>query len=93
MTPEETDQTKIALINNNIQFIQRDLADIKTSVKELAGVYITKLQFDDLQKSMDTRLLSVEKSRRFFAWLIPVVSSILTAVGTFLVLFYLQNAK
>lgn len=50
MTKGETDETKIALINNNIQYIQRDIATINLNLKELAGQYVTKQEFNDFVK-------------------------------------------
>lgn len=41
------DNTKIALINNNIGYIQRDITEIKTDIKGLAGNYLTKKEFED----------------------------------------------
>lgn len=49
-TKTETDETKIALINNNIQYIQRDISTINTSIKELTGVYVTRQEFSDFTK-------------------------------------------
>ena len=36
MTKEAADETKIALINNNISYIQKDQAEIKTKVTDMA---------------------------------------------------------
>lgn len=44
---KQSDATSIALINNNIQYIQRDVADIKTTMKELSGTYVTTKTFND----------------------------------------------
>jgi len=90
---QQTDQTKIELIGKDIAYIQKDIASINASIKELSGVYITKLQFDDLQKSLETRLVSVENNRNMWKYLTPVLTSVFTAVATYLVVFYIQNFK
>ena len=46
----EADSTKIAVINANIQFMQRDLATINLSIKELASVYVTRENLADVAK-------------------------------------------
>ena len=93
MKKAESGDTKIALINNNISYIQKDISEIKGSIKELAGVYITKVQFDDSLKSFDIRLTDMKKSSNAWKVISPALSSIITAVITFLLISYIQSAK
>ena len=93
MTTAPTDQTKIELIGKDIAYIQKDIASINTSIKELAGVYITKIQFEDLSKQIERRVIYLERSSNLWKWLAPTLSSILTAVVTFLLIQYLQNYR
>lgn len=39
--------TKIALINNNIDYIKQDITEIKEDIKTLAGSYLTRAEFKD----------------------------------------------
>lgn len=48
---KDSSDTKIALIGNNIEYIQRDIQEIKTSIKEISGVYVTKQEFLDFKNS------------------------------------------
>lgn len=88
-----TDETKIALINNNISFIQKDLSEIKTSLKELAGVYVPTAKFEEAQRQLDVRLTTIERSSNLWRWLAPVLSAVLGSVVTFLIISYLQNIE
>lgn len=47
----ETEETKIALINNNISYIQKDIAMINSTLKELTGVYLGRQEFMDFKNS------------------------------------------
>lgn len=93
MTKQEEDATKIALINNNIQYIQKDISEIKGSVKDLAGVYITKQEFDDTRRVIIDQIQALQKSSNLWKWLSPTLTAILTAVITFLVIQYLTLIK
>ena len=55
-TKAQDESTKIALINNNIGYIQKDISDIKGTLKELSGVFAT---------SVALREVAVETERRF----------------------------
>lgn len=43
----DQDEKNIALIGKDIQYIQRDISEIKVSMKELAGTYVTNKAFLD----------------------------------------------
>lgn len=82
MTKLETDDTKIALINNNIQYIQRDLADIKVSMKELSGTYVTSKTFADFINSDFANIKRIVYGS---------IALILTAFGLGVVNFFLKK--
>ena len=48
---ETPDDTRIALISKDISYIQKDVAEIKISMKELVGTYVTSAQFDEFKKT------------------------------------------
>jgi hypothetical protein len=85
------DDTKIAVIQTNIEYIKKDITEIKDSVKSLAGVYATQLSLDSLKMEIMERLDRLEKSSNLWKWLSPTLTAIITAIGTFLVLNYIQN--
>jgi hypothetical protein len=87
MNPDENN----ALIAKDISYIQKDISDIKTSVKELANVYATKGFVDDAFKALGLRLDSLEKSSNLWKWLSPTLSSILAAGITFLIIQYISH--
>lgn len=85
------DPTSIAVINTNVGYIQRDLSEIKTSIKELAGVYATKVFVDDAVRSHDLRLKTLEASSQLWRWLSPTLSAFASAVMAFFVLSYFNK--
>lgn len=93
MTKQPTDETKIALINNNIGFIQKDLSEIKNSLKELAGVYVPTAKFEEVQTQLNYRLAVLEKSSNLWRWLAPMLSAVTGSIVTFLVISFLQNSR
>lgn len=91
METQNTD-TQIQLIGKDITYIKGDISDIKTSIKELAGIYITKLQFDDYTRSTENRLKIIEKTSSLWKWLGPTLSAIMASIVTFLVINYIQHS-
>lgn len=91
MTKLESDNTKIALINNNVAYIQKDISEIKSGIKELSGVYETKEESIARGKAFDDRLTKVEHDNGNRSWVTPIISSSLTALIVFLLMFYLQH--
>lgn len=94
--PEST-ETKIAVINTNIGFIQKDIGDIKTSISLLANVYATSKDLQDVAVRVEDRLARLEKSSNLWKWLSPtlsaIVASFLVGVFEYLFLFYFQHLK
>lgn len=86
-------ETNVSLIAKDISYIQKDMADIKNSIKELAGVYATKLFVDEGLKTTNGRLERLEKSSNLWRWLSPSLSAIFASLITFLILSYLANIK
>ena len=91
--PEHTLNTSTELIAKDIAYIQKDIGEIKASVKDLTGVYITKIQFDDQQKVIDARVQALERSSNLWKWLNPMISAAFSSGVTFLLINYLQSAK
>ena len=93
MTKQESEDTKTALIAKDISYIQKDIADIKMSVKDLAGVYITKQEFEEFKKLMLETVSEIKSSSNFWKWFSPTFTAVLTAVITFLIIQYLTHFK
>lgn len=90
---DQTTETSVSLIAKDIAYIQKDMSDIKTSIKELSGVYPTKISMDEGFKAVSERLDRLEKSSGLWKWLSPSLSAILASVMTFLIINYLVNLK
>jgi hypothetical protein len=88
-----SDATKIALIGNNVEYIKKDLAEIKQSVKDLAGVYVTRVEVEDIRKAVDIRVLALENSNNLWKWLSPTLGAVMGAAITFLLVQYITHLK
>ena len=86
---KESDDTRIALINNNIEFIKTYIAQIKTGIKELSGVYATRGDLIQIAKDTETRLLRLENASNFWKFLSPTFAAITGSILTFLIIQYL----
>lgn len=87
----ETTETKIAVISTNIGFVQRDIADIKTSISLLANVYATSKDLAEVAKRTEERLSRLEKSSNIWKWLSPTIAAIAAVLIEYLFVFYLQH--
>lgn len=83
----DKDDTRIALINNNIDYMRADITEIKQSIKELAGVYPTKEEL----KVVSDKVIALESKSNLWKVISPIASSIVTAVIVFLLIQYLQH--
>lgn len=93
MTKKESDETKIAIINNNISFIQKDISEIKVAFKELSGVFITKQALEEIAKRTEERLIRLENESNLWKWLSPSLAAILGSIMTFLTIQFLINSQ
>lgn len=93
MVKKRSEETAIAVIDTNISHIKEDISQIKQTVKDLAGVYITKLEFEDVRKALIERLDRLEKSSNLWKFLSPTFAAISGSIGTFLLINYLQNLR
>lgn len=101
MTSQQSDNTKIALINNNVAYIQKDISEIKASIKELAGVYVTREALVEVAKQTEERFKNLEQAiidlkntnSPTRTWFKHSMSAVLGAVLTFLIINYLQHLK
>lgn len=48
---QPTEQTKIAVVARDIEYIRKDLGEIKQSIKDQAGIFITRQEFDDFKNT------------------------------------------
>jgi len=87
-----TSSTDIAIINNNIGYIQKDIANINLNIKELAGVYATKIFVDDSFKGLDIRTSQLEKSSNMWKWLSPSLAAVLGSILTYLILAFISSS-
>jgi hypothetical protein len=90
MTNAESDKTKIAIINNNIGFIQKDILEIKLSLRDS---FATKEQLVQIAKDTEIRLTKLETSGNLWRVLNPILASVFGSLLTFLLIQYLQNIR
>ncbi len=89
----DTDNTRIALIENNLSYLVKGIDELKVGMKELSGVYATQIAVTELATDLDIRLVRLEKSSNMWKWLSPTLSSAVTALIVFLLIFFLNNVK
>lgn len=89
----ETTETKIAVIGNNISYIQKDIGDIKQSISLLANVYATSKDLEEVAKQTERRLNRLEKESHLWKWLNPALSAVIAVIIEYLFVFYLQHIR
>lgn len=47
---QQTDETKIAVISKDIEYIKKDVGEIKDGIKNLSGYFVSKQEFNDFVK-------------------------------------------
>lgn len=85
------DEVKIATIGKDIEYIRKDIQDIKDSLKALPGMYLTQKEHTEFVVAVDKRFIAIEGQKRFWFWISPTVSAACSAFATFLLISYLQN--
>lgn len=88
MTKADSDKTQIALINNNINFIQKDILEIKLALKDN---YATREALVQVAKDTESRLLKLESSSSLWRWLSPSLAAVLGSIMTFLLIQYIMK--
>ena len=88
---DETTGTKIVSIGKDIEYIKRDVSEIKDSVKDLSSIYATKIAVEAGNKEIEERLRRIEGSNALWRWLSPTLAAIVGSVLTFLIIQYLQH--
>jgi hypothetical protein len=84
--------TAIALIGKDIGYIQGDISEIKESIKCLSGVFSTKEELSQNNKETNIRLTSLEEKRSFWKYTSPILTAVLSATITFLLIEYIKGA-
>jgi len=85
----EVDQTNIAIIQTNLEYIKKDIAEIKSGIRELSGVYVTKLEIEEVKKA----IIALDRSSNLWRWLSPSLSALFGSILTFLFIQYLTKLK
>ncbi len=88
MTSTDTDKTSIAVINTNVGYIQRDISEIKVSLKD---VYATKDSLAEIAKQTEARLIRLESNSNLWKWLAPTLSAIIAVIIEYLFINYLMH--
>ena len=85
--------TTAALIGNDISYIKKDIAEIKVSIKEIAGVYVSMVTFNDASKAIQLRILNLENSSNLWIWMSPAMAAVFGSILTFLLIQYLMHSR
>ena len=85
----QSEETKIAVMANDIAYIKKSQDRIEASVKELTNVYATK---QELKEVVD-KTTALERSSNIWKVISPSIAAILGSVITFLIIQFLQNAQ
>lgn len=75
---------KIAVLEAQMDNIQKNIAEIRSDVKEIKN---SLLPVSDHEK----RISILEKRENLAKWLNPTISAILSSVMTYLVIHYINN--
>jgi hypothetical protein len=89
----QSEVTKIATISKDIEYIKRDIGEIKDVMKNIPGVYLTQKEHSEFVAAVNLRFSKVESRSTFLQWVVPIVTSVVSAGVTFLLISYLQNLK
>jgi anti-sigma-K factor RskA len=79
--------TKLAVMGTNLEYIKKDIAEIKQSVRDLSNVYATQVSLDELKKEVS----AIKNSNGLWKWAAPAIAAIIAVVIEFLFIQYLQN--
>lgn len=90
MNDQDQQETAIALINNNIGYIQKDILEIKVGLKDS---YATKEGLIQVAKDTEVRLQRLENASNLWRWLSPSLGAIMGSTMTFLIINYLMRLK
>lgn len=83
-----TENEKIIGVIKDIEYIRKDISDIRQIFKDQAVLYATQQQLNELAKD-----IAELKKSNFHKYGIPFISSIVTAVFVFLIIFFFNNVK
>ncbi len=87
----DTDNTRIALINNNIGYIQKDVSEIKEAIKGLDNVLASKEELSTVEKAVDIRLVKLESASVLWKIASPALAATISGIFVFLLIQYLTK--
>lgn len=95
------EETRIAVLENNMLELKTQMSEIRADIKSLGkqvDAVLNQKLADSVEikaelKSLNERLIHIERQSNLWKWLSPTLSSVITAMVTFLLLNYLQHIK
>lgn len=87
------EETKIATIGKDIEYLRRDVAEIREVLKSLPGGYLTIKEHNEFAEDVNKRFTLIESQSNIWKWLSPILSGIVCSGVTFLLLEYLTRIK
>lgn len=94
---KDADDTRIALISNDIGYIKGDISEIKSDIKGLDGRYVTQEQLKELSNQItaiaEAQQKALDKQGGLQRFVPIIISNALVGVMVFLLIFFLNNVK
>lgn len=87
LVKEKSESASFIGVGKDISYIQKDISEIKQSVKDLSGVYATQVKLDEISD----KVKKLEESSSLWKWLAPILGAVVGSVLTFLLISYLQK--
>ena len=92
-----TDNERMAVLETTVKMLDEKITDIQSDVKAIILTLSKQPGFEAKIAALEEKIVKLERSTGFWKWFGPtltgIVSSILAATITFLVINYLQNSK
>lgn len=87
------EETKIALIQKDLENIKKSQDRMELKVDALQGIFWTTKGHEEFVAEVNKRFASLENNAGSRQYLVPTISSVLTALMTFLIINYLQHLR
>lgn len=84
-----SEDTNIAKMGKDIEYMRRDINEIKEGIKILPGLYVTQKEFNEFMSAANARFIALETNK--WRVLSPILAAISGSVITYLIIEYLKN--
>lgn len=88
---KQSDETKIALIQKDVEYIKQSQNRMEVSMNELKGIYVTQQEYKDKHLELLEKMDNLDRAVKSWKWLTSIAGFILGSVLTFLIYNFLTN--